>query len=54
VAQVAKDRRAVTVIDPVADTFLYCAKDLETRISTAERAKPTCSSNSGATSRPRV
>jgi hypothetical protein len=41
--QVARDRRAVTVIDPVADTLLYCAKDLETRISSAERAKPTYS-----------
>ena len=38
---VAKDRRAVTTIDPVADTFAYCANDLEKRIERAERAKPT-------------
>jgi excisionase family DNA binding protein len=34
-------RRAITPHDPVADTFAYCAKDLEETIKLVEKSTPT-------------
>ena len=39
--QEVKQRREVTPHDPVADTFAYCAKDLEETIKRVEKATPT-------------